>query len=347
MIRLGVNRSVIQIISFKAGWNGEGYVTIKVGGLVELKRLAVTFDAAVVNSCYELSAGGVKTTYDPSWSNILDVGGSASEMDPETTVDLGVNHAKEIISRNDQILDILTIFTCSNEQRATLLKLIEEIELLDSQAQESFDYSDVQKAELHSGVEENKDLVSTLLSCCVSSSNLRLRAADVECSSPESIQAAILENSKHLSEYPDAVFKPYIIARSKNRSPYDRDGTTIHHDMQSGDMTFTDIWRLNDGVWNLRNWTQEQLVKEWKKVNKYATREESRMEAVANSMVDRVMTNTDIHNRFSFPEINFKASVHSSTQNLMNRIKKSLIFELKKDESFVHKAWIQVINATL
>jgi hypothetical protein len=48
-------------------------VTIKVGGLVELKRLAVTFDAAVVNSCYELSAGGVKTTYDPSWSNILDV----------------------------------------------------------------------------------------------------------------------------------------------------------------------------------------------------------------------------------------------------------------------------------
>jgi hypothetical protein len=29
----------------RAGWNGEGYVSIKVGGIVDLKRLAVTFDA--------------------------------------------------------------------------------------------------------------------------------------------------------------------------------------------------------------------------------------------------------------------------------------------------------------
>ena len=47
--------TVTNIISGdRAGWNGEGYVAIKVGGIVDLKRLAVTFDAAVVNSCYEL-----------------------------------------------------------------------------------------------------------------------------------------------------------------------------------------------------------------------------------------------------------------------------------------------------
>jgi hypothetical protein len=109
--------TVTQITSGdKAGWNGEGYVTIKVGGLVELKRLAVTFDAAVVNSCYELSAGGVKTTYDPSWSNILDV-------------DAVIEDALQIyVDASNSLADLFSVFsgTCSD-----VTKIEEEVEKLE------------------------------------------------------------------------------------------------------------------------------------------------------------------------------------------------------------------------
>jgi hypothetical protein len=143
----------------KAGWNGEGYVSIKVGGIVELKRLAVTFDAAVVNSCYELSAGSVKTAYDPTWSNILDV-------------DAVIEDVKKLLaSKFTTTLDILQNFDGSCESLDELENLVDEIQAAYTSGNEEFPQAS--RSQIQANINDLENKIQQLKDCsCGSSSAL-------------------------------------------------------------------------------------------------------------------------------------------------------------------------------
>jgi hypothetical protein len=159
--------TVTQITSGdKAGWNGEGYVTIKVGGLVELKRLAVTFDAAVVNSCYELSAGGVKTTYDPTWSNILDV-------------DAVIQETKEVI---DELYDLFETFSGSIQEK---VKICDALSILESEFESNTSLTEFQKANAGPIIE---DVINSWNQTCYACASSNLRTTQAESSTDCSIE---------------------------------------------------------------------------------------------------------------------------------------------------------------
>jgi hypothetical protein len=214
--------TVTQITSGdKAGWNGEGYVTIKMGGLVELKRLAVTFDAAVVNSCYELSAGGVKTTYDPSWSNILDVDAVIEDFKAlknqltgnyvealDLINNLGCNEPKDIAQLKSLVLENEAIKaqinsldylngTEKNDYENKITSYNTTINCFVNACEQNTPISACSKENLKTGIEDLEDIVELLLrprdiveafgsptGTSNSSSNARLASAASDCSYP-------------------------------------------------------------------------------------------------------------------------------------------------------------------
>jgi hypothetical protein len=64
--------TVTSVSGGAAGFSGEGYVTPKLLGSSSI-GVTVEFSNIKINPCYQLIQGSVKTKYDPTWSNVVDV----------------------------------------------------------------------------------------------------------------------------------------------------------------------------------------------------------------------------------------------------------------------------------
>jgi hypothetical protein len=271
--------TVTNIISGdRAGWNGEGYVSIKVGGIVELKRLAVTFDAAVVNSCYELSAGSVKTAYDPTWSNNLDV----DILDKET-ISIEEDQGKKILVSNAELVDILQVFDCSNSQKTRIAELIVIQDALTIRARQNSNYSVSQKAEILTSVNEVKRLLESQLSCCIASANARANLSD--CTPPSNIISVIKENEVLYNSLPINNFSKFVIVKTAKRKGLDIDGTPSD-DLKYGDKSMADLIQINHRFSEYSDTFVKDLKDNWKQLNFLGTLQNRPMNAVANAMTD-------------------------------------------------------------
>lgn len=129
-----------------------------------------------------------------------------------------------------------------------------------------------------------------------------------------------------------------MIAKSRRRPTLADDGVHLNNDMISGDMDMRQLISLNPNFsTNIQYLGVSELVSEWKVLNYLATINDEEMRKIANEMTDIFITNNSIFREYSSNRINALASNHNSTKLLINRIKQSLEFELKKNPNFVYE----------
>jgi len=239
----------------------------------------------------------------------------------------------------------LGIFECSASQKTELTRILGELEILSSQAQGNLDYSDAQKAQLKEGVLEVKTLVNGLLSCCVASSpNGRVAAGT--CEPTSTIQAKTQTRISELQNFPKPSFSPYVIAQTRRRPGKADNLVDIADDLKHGDFTILDeLISVNDNFRRLlvspyffdKNYNDPNVLKqEWINLNNQATMNDIEMRNVANLMTEKVFSGNGGVS-YSFSVLNQRAEVCGSTNNLIENIKTSLEFELKKDPNFISK----------
>ncbi|MFT7000758.1 MAG: hypothetical protein ACJAVW_001780, partial [Spirosomataceae bacterium] len=123
-------------------------------------------DAAVVNSCYELSAGSVKTAYDPTWSNILDV--DAVVCDFKSLA----NEANLLLL---EIVDDSQLLDCEESSIQKFRNYISKIENVSNKIDNSCDLEFYEKKRLTDRLEALKNSCICLLNTkCPSSSSARV-----------------------------------------------------------------------------------------------------------------------------------------------------------------------------
>lgn len=133
--------------------------------------------------------------------------------------------------------------------------------------------------------------------------------------------------------------------QDKNREYLADDLVSIADDMKNGDNSLNNLIDLNQNYDRMfkhpyitdPNYNDiNVLITQWKDLNAQACLTKPTLENVANLMVDKVINGAEGQS-YSFPLLNEEAKNCSSTDNLINRIKTSLEFELKKDADFIHK----------
>jgi len=93
VIKAGDFNVKITEVSGNGSFNGKGYTTV---GFLKNLKIALEFSNIQVNTAYQFVNGEIKTVYDPSWSNILDIDEVIDEV--EDIVDVFTGDDNDIIT---------------------------------------------------------------------------------------------------------------------------------------------------------------------------------------------------------------------------------------------------------
>lgn len=188
IVRCGdFNVTIIEISGSPSGWNGKGYVTVPYLNA----QVSIVLQNAVFNDCYQLTNANttavqptVFTEYDPTY--FANKPSSNGEYSSEGNYAAG-EEGTSLIEYSTTIIDEMSTFTCDEAQKDRLRKILDNLDVIKTETQNSDFYSNDQKTEIVNSVADLTNLVNNLLSCCTSTRSGRM--ADGTCTTtPQAVK---------------------------------------------------------------------------------------------------------------------------------------------------------------